>query len=218
MRLRLITIAAACAFALVAPCTALADHGAPVNDPTFDQYMRIAAEYWGGQQPQCTGPNGEKIPPHAAYGDDPNPAVGAWAEVPGCRMWLDRTHWPAAPSESHCNLVAHEYGHLLGQPHSPDQNSLMWANGINNVVPGCTVFRTPSPAPAPAPAVAVTTPPKKQKKLGHKSKRGRQRCVKVRQLKVRRRANVAKRLKRVRRKTCVRKGSKRSKRLKRARH
>jgi hypothetical protein len=210
MRLRITTIATACALALVAAPVARADHGVVVNDPTFDKYMGVAAQYWGGQQPRCNGPNGQTIPPHAVYDDNPDPAVGAWAEVPGCRIWLDRTHWPAAPSEAHCNLIAHEWGHLLGQQHSPDQNSLMWGGWINNVAPGCVAFR--ATAPAPAPAVAVAPPPKKAKKLQHKTKRGRQRCVTVRQLKVRRRVKVAKGLRRARGKRCVRKGKQRHRR------
>jgi hypothetical protein len=202
------TLAAACALALAAPSTALADHGETISDPTVDAYMRVAAEYWGGQLPQCTGPQGEAIPAHAVYGDNPDPAVGAWAEVPGCRIWLDRTHWPAAPSETHCNLLAHEWGHLLGQEHSPDQTSLMWGGWINKVVPGCVAFRAQAPAPGPAPAVAATPPAKKRakkSKLREKTRRGRQRCVRVRRHKVSRRSRVAKNLPRMRKKRCARK-------------
>jgi hypothetical protein len=206
MRLRTTTLAAACALALLAPPVARADHGEVVNDPTFDQYMRIAAEYWGGQQPQCNGPNGQAIAPHAVYADNPDPAVGAWAEVPGCRIWLDRTHWPAPPKEQHCNLIAHEWGHLLGQEHSQDQASLMWGSWINNVAPGCTAFR-PQP-PVQAPTVAAAPAPKKTKKLHEKkTRRGRQRCIQVRRLKVRRRSRVAKHVRRVRGKRCKRKRS-----------
>ena len=214
MRLRATTIAAACALALAVAPTAQADHGPVVSDPAVDHYMKVAAEYWGGQVPQCTGPGGQPIAPHAVLADDPDPDVGAWAEVPGCRIWLDRTHWPAAMNETHCNLLVHEWGHLLGQPHSQDQNSLMWANWINKVVPGCASLR--APATVPAPAVAVTPPPKK-KKLQEKVKRGKKRCVKVRHRRARR-GFVAKRLKRTRGKSCVRKHSKHSKHSKRNRH
>ena len=36
------------------------------------------------------------------------------AELPGCRIWLDRDHWPAPSDEVDCTIVAHEWGHLLG--------------------------------------------------------------------------------------------------------
>jgi hypothetical protein len=210
--LRVTTLAAACALALVAPSAARADHGQVVDDPTLLQYLQVAREHWGGQEPRCPGPNGQSIAPHAVMADDPDPAVGAWAEVPGCRIWLDATHWPAAPSEPHCNLIAHEWGHLLGHEHSPDSTSLMWASWINNVVLGCQAFRVqPPPPPGPAPTVAAAPRKKKPRKLREKVRRGRQRCVRIRRTKVRRHRRS---LKRLAPKRCARKGAKRRSRKK----
>jgi hypothetical protein len=205
MRLRVTILAASCALALLAPATAAADHGPVVNDPTFMQYMRIAAEYWG-QTPSCEGPDGTTIPPHAVMADDPNPQVAAWAEVPGCRIWLDASHWPAPPGEQHCNLIAHEWGHLLGHQHSEDSHNLMWGQWTNNVVPACQAYRPRPAAPPAAPAVASPRKRRAHRKLRHKTRRGRQRCVKVRHVKVRRHGKTVKRRahKRHARTRCVR--------------
>ena len=155
MRLRLATLIV-CAFALLA-APARADHGATVNDPVLERYMAIAQDYWGAPEPVCTLQDGEVIHPHAILANDPRPDVAAWAEVGGCRMWLDTDFWPAPPSELYCNLIAHEWGHLLGHQHSTDSADLMWPDWTNEVVPGCKVFSAPprpaAPAPAPTPKV-----------------------------------------------------------------
>src|SRR2546423_6078373 len=136
MRLRITPLAAVCALALMARVTATADQG--VNDPELSGYIRIAREYWR-EAPLCNGPNGQAVGPQVAIANNPDPGVAAWAEQPGCRMWLDSDHWPAPPDEQHCNLIAHEWGHLLGHTHSSDPHSLMWGGWTNNVVPGCAV-------------------------------------------------------------------------------
>src|SRR3954453_15581258 len=141
MALRL-RIVAACALALVLPGAALAQK-AVVHDQTLDAYMRIAADYWHAQ-PSCTAPDGTPIPPDVVMSDRPERGVAAWAEMPGCRIWLDKDFWPAPPDEQHCNLIAHEWGHLLGHDHSAAQPSLMWGGWTNNVVPACAAYR---PAP-----------------------------------------------------------------------
>jgi hypothetical protein len=155
MRLRLF-ILVICAFAVLA-APARADHGVTVVDSTLARYMQIAAAYWNAPEPVCTGQNGEVIHPHAVMADDPTPGVAAWAEVGGCHIWLDRDFWPSQPDEQHCNLIAHEWGHLLGHVHSTDPNDLMWPQWTNNVVPGCRVFAAPAAPPAvPAPIAPAT--------------------------------------------------------------
>jgi Matrixin len=161
MRLRL-AILVICAFALLA-APARADHGATVNDPTLARYMAIAAAYWGGPEPVCTTQDGEVIHPHAVLADNPQPEVAAWAEVGGCRIWLDIDFWPAPADERYCNLIAHEWGHLLGYGHSSDSQSLMWPQWTNDVVPGCQVFRPP---PRPASPVQRSSPKIKRYRAG----------------------------------------------------
>src|SRR3954453_16222113 len=154
MALRL-RIVAACALALVLPGAAAAQE-AVVHDQTLDAYMRIAADYWHAQ-PSCTAPDGTPIPPDVVLSDRPEGGGAAWAEMPGCRIWLDKDFYPAPPDEQHCNLIAHEWGHLLGHVHSTNPNDLMWGQWTNNVVPGCRAFAaTPDPPVLPAPSAPAT--------------------------------------------------------------
>jgi hypothetical protein len=173
MRLRL-TIAAVCALALLGPASARANDGDTVVDATVAQYMQIAAAYWGAT-PHCTGPNGELIEPYAIWGYNANPFEGGWAEMPGCRMWLNSRQWPAPPNESQCNLIAHEWGHLLGHDHSPDPGDLMYGGEVPLVVPGCSVF-VDAPIddgePAAAPAHKLIRHAK-----AHKKAKRRKRCA-----------------------------------------
>jgi hypothetical protein len=150
MRLRL-AILVVCAFALLA-APAHADHGVTVVDSTLTRYMQVAAAYWNAPEPVCTAQDGQTIHPHAVIADDPNPDVAAWAEVGGCHIWLDRDYWPAPPSEQYCNLIAHEWGHLLGHGHSTNPSDLMWPNWTNDVVPGCRVFQPPDPLAEASPS------------------------------------------------------------------
>jgi hypothetical protein len=204
MRLRTTLLAAAGVLLLLAPAAAHADHGQTVDDPVLAQYMQIAASQWGGQVPHCSGRNGETIAPHAVMADDPDPDVGAWAELPGCRMWLDSSQWklPIQPREAHCNLIAHEWGHLVGHDHSDDPDDLMSSSFVPNVVLGCANFK-PAPVSKPVPS----TPPAKKRKVREKHPRGRKRCVRVR-LKGRRGRSAKRRFK----KRCVRRASRRPRR------
>jgi hypothetical protein len=190
VRFRLTTLAAACALALLSPATAGADDGQVVNDPTLAQYMRIAAGYWGAPEPHCEGPDGQSISPYAVMADDPNPSVAAWAEMPGCRIWLDADYWPAPPSEQYCNLIAHEWGHLLGYPHSEDSHNLMWVSGPT------TWSRAASPTGGRSsrrdPRLCAA-PKKKKRKLGDKAKRGSRRCAKAGRSNARRHGKTVKR-------------------------
>lgn len=115
----------ACLGALLAS-PARADHGRPILDETLAAYLGAAATHWGGQAPSCETDSGPPIQVHAVMFDDPDPTVAARAEQPGCRIWLDRDHWPQRPSEQGCVAILHEWGHLLGQGHSRDRRGLMW--------------------------------------------------------------------------------------------
>lgn len=133
-----VTLACAVIAGATAPA-ASADHGVPYETAVLSQYLAIAQTHWGAPAPTCTGQDGESIPVHAVLYDDPDPEVSAMAELPGCRIWLDRGSWPAAPDEVDCTILAHEWGHLLGHGHSDDDQSLMYEAPFKGA-PGCGVF------------------------------------------------------------------------------
>jgi hypothetical protein len=143
------SLAVGCAIALIGAAPASADHGPALLDETFAAYVRVAQAHWGGPPPACVAANGALVPVHATLSDDPDPAVTARAEQPGCRIWLDRDFWPARPSPHGCVEIAHEWGHLLGHGHT--EHGLMSEEALG-AVPGCTVFRRASRRLAPASA------------------------------------------------------------------
>jgi hypothetical protein len=134
---RLLTLA--CVLALHVPAVARADHGEPFMTGTLAQYFEIAQAHWRASAPACTTADGRVVPVHVVLYDNPDPRVTAAAEQPGCRIWLDRDWWPRPPSRSDCTVIAHEWGHLLGRPHSHDRNDLMFPEPLAGA-PGCWVF------------------------------------------------------------------------------
>ena len=127
----------ACASLLACASSAGADHGPVVLDESLAAYLAVAEGHWGAA-PACTDADGRPLPVHATFFDDPDPAVAARAEQPGCRVWLDRDFWPAPPSVRGCVEIAHEWGHMLGHGHA--EQGLMSENALGGV-PGCSVFR-----------------------------------------------------------------------------
>jgi hypothetical protein len=166
MRPKRLLFLAVMAASLMLPAAARADHGPIVMDETLGRYMEIAAGYWGAE-PDCPGARGEPTGVHAVLFDDPDPRVAAMAELGGCRIWLDRDMWPGPADEERCNVLVHEWGHLLGHGHSTDSSDLMWPDWMNLVVPGCMAFR---PAPPAGPPLKEAHPPAKKprKKTTHK--------------------------------------------------
>ncbi len=125
---------------------ASADHGTTYESSTLTRYLQIAEAQWGAPAPTCSGQGNEPVPVHAVLIDDPHPDVSAVAELPGCRIWLDRDYWPARPDETDCTIIAHEWGHLLGFGHSDDEHSLMY-EAPEHGAPGCGVFGRPVVSP-----------------------------------------------------------------------
>lgn len=179
----------ACALAAgPAASTASADHGTPYQSPTLTRYLQIAEAHWGAPAPTCPGRGGEPVGVHAVLFDDPHPDVSAVAEQPGCRIWLDRDFWPAADDETDCTIIAHEWGHLLGNGHSDDERGLMY-EAPEHGAPGCGVFGQPVMAPVavkekrkPIRAVKHKTAPRrcarrsKAGRSGRGAKRGHMKC------------------------------------------
>jgi hypothetical protein len=133
---RLLALLGALVF-LAPAAAARADQGQPFSDPVLDRYLGIAAAQWGGPAPTCTQPDGTVTGVQTLLYDDPDPNVAARAEMPGCRIFLDRDYWPAPASRIDCTVIVHEWGHLLGHPHSSDPNNIMAETPVMGA-PGCT--------------------------------------------------------------------------------
>jgi hypothetical protein len=158
----------ALACALAAPTVARADHGEPYTNSDLEAYFEIASAHWDVPAPSCTGPGGEQIPVHAVLYDNPDPDVVASAEQPGCRMWLDRDFWPAPPSRFACTIIAHEWGHLLGHGHHPDDRNLMFEQPLTGA-PGCSLY---VPRIAVGTAVAQSSRGRRRRARGVNLRRG----------------------------------------------
>jgi hypothetical protein len=113
------------ALASAPPSAARADHGSTLLDDRLGDYLGIAQAHWGGPAPSCVLNGSVTLSVHAVLYDDPDPAVAARAEEPGCRLWLDRRHWRTMAAAEACMVVVHEWGHLLGHGHSAAPFSLM---------------------------------------------------------------------------------------------
>lgn len=139
-----VALACLCGSGLAWPQVAPADHGPALSDPVIDRYLEVAARHWGVAAPVCSGPSGEPVPVHATLWDDPDPDVVAAAEQPGCRIWLDRDHWPRRSSKPACVVIVHEWGHLLGFGHSPNPDDVMFSAPMGGA-PACAMAATPRP-------------------------------------------------------------------------
>jgi hypothetical protein len=135
--LRRFALVGLAAYGLLAATPARADHGPEPADPALSAYLLVAESYWGAAPEPCVGEAGEPVPVHVALFDDPDPWISARSAQPGCRIWLDRDHWPASPSRRRCLEIAHEWGHLLGHGHT--KHGLM-SEEASGDVPGCDPF------------------------------------------------------------------------------
>jgi hypothetical protein len=132
---------------LTMPSLAQADHGPPVGGPELQRYLEIAQSHWGVPAPTCTTADGQTVSVHAALYDDPDDGVSARAELPGCRIWLDRDFWPRQLDRIDCTIIVHEWGHLLGHAHDGHRNSLMYEQPTQGA-PGCSLLRAAGARPA----------------------------------------------------------------------
>jgi hypothetical protein len=129
-RSALLAVALAAA-ALVCAAPATAAEGPTFLDDDLGTYFGIAHAYWGGPIPSCVENGVTTVPVHAVLYDDPDPAVVARSEQPGCQIWLDRGHWRTMGRAEACMIVVHEWGHLLGHGHSENRSDLMAELPIN---------------------------------------------------------------------------------------
>jgi hypothetical protein len=163
MRL-LLALTATLLLAALAPAGASAylSPGEPVADPRVEAWAAVARATWGAS-PVCA--EGVRIDRAERL---PNAGLWAAAEMPGCHVSLDPDFYPAPAlwsateggrarwEEQMCNVVVHEWGHLLGRPHAEDPHDVM-AVVVPLAVPGCRAG-APQPARARKPAAAKRRP------------------------------------------------------------
>jgi hypothetical protein len=127
---------------LALPATA----GASERDPLVRHWLTIAKEHWG-RSPGCVGGVGV-VEAQWLRGS----SAWAYSSSDGCWIALNPDQYPApvgsdpvAWRTAMCTVVAHEWGHLIGVPHSSDSASLMYLLVPVGVLPRCS---TAAPAPS----------------------------------------------------------------------
>lgn len=106
----------------------------PITDQQTYSDLVIAWSYWGAL-PAC--PDGLRV----YRADVPGTAEGE-AQQLGCTIWLDPSTVHGLKRWYYCQLIAHEYGHLLGVDHSTDPRNLMHPRlGRRGAVPACGRLR-----------------------------------------------------------------------------
>lgn len=113
----------------------------PVNSPEIASYMKLAEAYW-----QTPPPCAVTLERAELSADD-----RLWAvTTPDCVISLDPDYYPRPATlpagywrAQMCSIITHEYGHLLGQPHTTGTRSIMNPYTPLNVVPGCPWWQAP---------------------------------------------------------------------------
>ena len=146
---------------LAVPSTAGAS-GDLGRDPLVRHWLTIAKEHWG-RSPACVGGVGV-VDAEWLLGA----SAWAYASPDGCWIALNPDRYPAPEGSdplawrtAMCRVVAHEWGHLIGVPHSGDPAALMYPLVPVDVLPRCATA-----APAPAERRARTVCPRASQARG----------------------------------------------------
>jgi hypothetical protein len=111
-------------FLAVVAAPASAGESAIVDNDVVTRSATLVADYWARVAPErvfaCEQPSFRWVEPApAGWGDG-----DGWAHLGGCTIWLSRAHWRmdhpvrnAEAAEYWCNVISHEWGHLLGFDH-----------------------------------------------------------------------------------------------------
>jgi hypothetical protein len=149
----------------------------PLDSAAFQTAQRIATEHWGGA-PACGGEvrfSWQAMDPGTnatASWRNPTDAWNNPAENFDCAIDLNTNAGYDLPKL--CTVLAHELGHLLGNPHA-DQPGLLMSPVYSDALPACAgTAPAPAPAPvqvAPAPAPASSTQPATRTRIVKKTVR-----------------------------------------------
>ena len=148
----------------------------PERDPEVRAWLVAAAGFWRAR-PGCQGGVGVVRSEWSA-------SPGAWAAATrgGCWIALDPDFYPRPPAQeptrwaaAMCAVIAHEWGHLLGRPHSADPQSIMAPAVPLNLVPGCPSWpadpAVARPATGPGAPVAKPRKPAKRRRASPRQRR-----------------------------------------------
>lgn len=120
MRLLLTTFLACLITLLGSPLAAAHHPGMPLNDPLTERYINEAYAFF--KQPRGCSHAVLGVPTDREYA--PNGA--AWAEQPGCSIWVSEPAFPVDPNRQqqavYCGLIRHEVGHNIGLGHTGGAN------------------------------------------------------------------------------------------------
>lgn len=115
--------------ALASPAAAATVDIATTADPNLAAYAAAAQQHWGN--PSCATVQVRSM-------TQPDPAV--YARADDCTIWIDASDWHMLDRSLRCNMMLHEWGHLMGHDHTDDPRSIMVPLPINARPAACDTF------------------------------------------------------------------------------